>query len=175
MNYLGQLSHPHLVKLIGYCFEDEDRLLVYEFMPRGSLEYHLFMSEFFISHLFTLFNFWSVPNIRNINCCNRRLVFSTSFLGSPFESCSWRCQRACISSQCWNKSDIPRFQDLKCLAGFSMCPYTHDNVSWIEEIIKISYLKIPLLIWFRIIMQSLLIWGWQRTDQHVRKVMSPPG
>ncbi|KAL5169376.1 putative serine/threonine-protein kinase PBL9 [Glycine soja] len=43
VNYLGQLSHPHLVKLIGYCFEDEDRLLVYEFMPRGSLEYHLFM------------------------------------------------------------------------------------------------------------------------------------
>ncbi|KAG5118539.1 hypothetical protein JHK82_032959 [Glycine max] len=43
VNYLGQLSHPHLVKLIGYCFEDKDRLLVYEFMPRGSLENHLFM------------------------------------------------------------------------------------------------------------------------------------
>ncbi|KAL2328753.1 hypothetical protein Fmac_022180 [Flemingia macrophylla] len=43
VNYLGQLSHPHLVKLIGYCFEDKNRLLVYEFMPRGSLENHLFM------------------------------------------------------------------------------------------------------------------------------------
>ncbi|KAI4322140.1 hypothetical protein L6164_021860 [Bauhinia variegata] len=42
VNYLGLLSHPHLVKLIGYCFEDEHRLLVYEFMPRGSLENHLF-------------------------------------------------------------------------------------------------------------------------------------
>lgn len=42
VNYLGQLSHPHLVKLIGYCLEDEQRLLVYEFMPRGSLENHLF-------------------------------------------------------------------------------------------------------------------------------------
>ncbi|KAJ3682743.1 hypothetical protein LUZ60_012970 [Juncus effusus] len=42
VNYLGQLSHPNLVKLIGYCFEDEQRLLVYEFMPRGSLENHLF-------------------------------------------------------------------------------------------------------------------------------------
>ncbi|XVF00009.1 hypothetical protein REPUB_Repub03eG0249300 [Reevesia pubescens] len=39
---LGQLRHPHLVKLIGYCCEDEQRLLVYEFMPRGSLENHLF-------------------------------------------------------------------------------------------------------------------------------------
>ncbi|KAL8536621.1 hypothetical protein ACS0TY_011991 [Phlomoides rotata] len=40
--FLGQLRHPNLVKLIGYCCEDEDRLLVYEFMPRGSLENHLF-------------------------------------------------------------------------------------------------------------------------------------
>ncbi|CAL0321894.1 unnamed protein product [Lupinus luteus] len=42
VNFLGQFSHPHLVKLIGYCLEDEHRLLVYEFMPRGSLENHLF-------------------------------------------------------------------------------------------------------------------------------------
>ncbi|KAJ8621322.1 hypothetical protein MRB53_029851 [Persea americana] len=40
--FLGQLRHPHLVKLIGYCCEDEHRLLVYEFMTRGSLENHLF-------------------------------------------------------------------------------------------------------------------------------------
>ncbi|PIA41829.1 hypothetical protein AQUCO_02200332v1 [Aquilegia coerulea] len=40
--FLGQLRHAHLVKLIGYCCEDEERLLVYEFMPRGSLENHLF-------------------------------------------------------------------------------------------------------------------------------------
>ncbi|KAL5973321.1 hypothetical protein ACLOJK_029971 [Asimina triloba] len=42
VTYLGQLSHSNLVKLIGYCLEDEHRLLVYEFMPRGSLENHLF-------------------------------------------------------------------------------------------------------------------------------------
>ncbi|XP_022755768.1 probable serine/threonine-protein kinase PBL10 isoform X2 [Durio zibethinus] len=42
VNYLGQLYHPNLVKLIGYCLEDEHRLLVYEFMRRGSLENHLF-------------------------------------------------------------------------------------------------------------------------------------
>ncbi|KAI3772771.1 hypothetical protein L6452_03964 [Arctium lappa] len=40
--FLGQMRHPHLVKLIGYCFEDEHRLLVYEYMPRGSLENQLF-------------------------------------------------------------------------------------------------------------------------------------
>ncbi|KAL3585878.1 hypothetical protein D5086_012745 [Populus alba] len=42
VNFLGQLRHPHLVKLIGYCCEDDHRLLVYEFMFRGSLENHLF-------------------------------------------------------------------------------------------------------------------------------------
>ncbi|XP_031287061.1 probable serine/threonine-protein kinase PBL12 [Pistacia vera] len=40
--FLGQLRHPHLVKLIGYCWEDEHRLLVYEYMARGSLENQLF-------------------------------------------------------------------------------------------------------------------------------------
>ncbi|KAK8652472.1 hypothetical protein V6N13_126504 [Hibiscus sabdariffa] len=42
VNYLGDLLHTNLVKLIGYCIEDNQRLLVYEFMPRGSLENHLF-------------------------------------------------------------------------------------------------------------------------------------
>uniref|UniRef100_A0A0D6R2L3 non-specific serine/threonine protein kinase n=1 Tax=Araucaria cunninghamii TaxID=56994 RepID=A0A0D6R2L3_ARACU len=42
VNYLGQLSHPNLVKLIGYCTEDDHLLLVYEFMQKGSLENHLF-------------------------------------------------------------------------------------------------------------------------------------
>ncbi|GJN22453.1 hypothetical protein PR202_gb10014 [Eleusine coracana subsp. coracana] len=42
--YLGMLSHPHLVKLIGYCCQDEQRMLVYEYMARGSLEHHLFKS-----------------------------------------------------------------------------------------------------------------------------------
>ncbi|KAL4571818.1 hypothetical protein LXL04_018583 [Taraxacum kok-saghyz] len=40
--FLGQLRHSHLVKLIGYCYEDEHRLLVYEYMARGSLENQLF-------------------------------------------------------------------------------------------------------------------------------------
>ncbi|KAJ9168146.1 hypothetical protein P3X46_019705 [Hevea brasiliensis] len=40
--FLGQLRHPHLVKLIGYCCEEDQRLLVYEYMPRGSLENQLF-------------------------------------------------------------------------------------------------------------------------------------
>lgn len=40
--FLGQLSHPNLVKLIGYCCQDDHRVLIYEYMPRGSVENNLF-------------------------------------------------------------------------------------------------------------------------------------
>ncbi|KAL8470192.1 hypothetical protein ACS0TY_032889 [Phlomoides rotata] len=43
VNYLGQLRHPNLVKLIGYCCEGDHRLLVYEYLASGSLEKHLFL------------------------------------------------------------------------------------------------------------------------------------
>ncbi|KAL1818838.1 hypothetical protein DCAR_0415065 [Daucus carota subsp. sativus] len=42
VNFLGRLSHPNLVRLVGYCWEDKELLLVYEFMQKGSLENHLF-------------------------------------------------------------------------------------------------------------------------------------
>lgn len=46
VQFLGVVSHPNLVKLLGYCSEDGERgiqrLLVYEFMSNGSLEDHLF-------------------------------------------------------------------------------------------------------------------------------------
>ncbi|EOA30232.1 hypothetical protein CARUB_v10013354mg [Capsella rubella] len=38
---LGQLDHPNLVKLIGYCADGDQRLLVYEYISGGSLEEHL--------------------------------------------------------------------------------------------------------------------------------------
>ncbi|KAL8478799.1 hypothetical protein ACS0TY_030612 [Phlomoides rotata] len=38
---LSLLRHPNLVHLIGYCAEGDQRLLVYEFMPFGSLESRL--------------------------------------------------------------------------------------------------------------------------------------
>ncbi|XP_027908702.1 serine/threonine-protein kinase PCRK1 [Vigna unguiculata] len=45
VNLLGVVKHPNLVRLVGYCAEDDERgiqrLLVYEFMPNKSLEEHL--------------------------------------------------------------------------------------------------------------------------------------
>ncbi|KAM0952632.1 putative protein kinase RLK-Pelle-L-LEC family [Dioscorea sansibarensis] len=39
---LGRLRHRHLVHLQGWCKRNEDLLLVYEFMPNGSLDLYLF-------------------------------------------------------------------------------------------------------------------------------------
>ncbi|KAK6149304.1 hypothetical protein DH2020_016829 [Rehmannia glutinosa] len=38
---LSLLHHPNLVNLVGYCAEGEQRILVYEYMAKGSLEDHL--------------------------------------------------------------------------------------------------------------------------------------
>ncbi|KAK1312013.1 hypothetical protein QJS10_CPA07g00189 [Acorus calamus] len=42
IKYLGKLHHHNIVRLIGYCKEDQHRMLVYELMPNGSLDKHLF-------------------------------------------------------------------------------------------------------------------------------------
>ncbi|CAJ1941717.1 unnamed protein product [Sphenostylis stenocarpa] len=42
LTFLGRLSHPNLVKLLGFGRQDSELFLVYEFMPRGSMDNHLF-------------------------------------------------------------------------------------------------------------------------------------
>jgi hypothetical protein len=39
---IGRLRHRNLVLLLGWCRREADLLLVYEFMPNGSLDKHLF-------------------------------------------------------------------------------------------------------------------------------------
>ncbi|KAJ6777384.1 RECEPTOR LECTIN KINASE [Salix koriyanagi] len=39
---ISRLRHRNLVQLIGWCHERKELLLVYEFMPHGSLDSHLF-------------------------------------------------------------------------------------------------------------------------------------
>jgi serine/threonine protein kinase len=58
VNFLGRLSHPNLVRLLGYCVEDRELLLVYEFMPKGNLENHLFRSE----HMLLPLSFLEFPS-----------------------------------------------------------------------------------------------------------------
>ncbi|KAA8536369.1 hypothetical protein F0562_028847 [Nyssa sinensis] len=39
---ISRLRHRNLVQLMGWCHEGRELLLVYEFMPNGSLDFHLF-------------------------------------------------------------------------------------------------------------------------------------
>jgi serine/threonine-protein kinase PBS1 len=41
VSILGKLDHPNLVKLLGCCADHGQMLLVYEYMPLGSLFNHI--------------------------------------------------------------------------------------------------------------------------------------
>ncbi|KAL4561078.1 hypothetical protein LXL04_033240 [Taraxacum kok-saghyz] len=50
---LTKVRHRHLVALLGYCINGNERLLVYEYMPQGTLSQHLFE--------------WRVNNVNPLN------------------------------------------------------------------------------------------------------------
>jgi serine/threonine protein kinase len=41
VDIISRVHHRHLVSLVGYCISDEQRLLVYDFVPNNTLHYHL--------------------------------------------------------------------------------------------------------------------------------------
>lgn len=47
---ISRVHHRHLVSLVGYCIADGQRMLVYEFVPNKTMEFHLHGNNFFIAH-----------------------------------------------------------------------------------------------------------------------------
>jgi serine/threonine protein kinase len=45
LTIINRLRHKHLVRLLGWCNKNGKLLLVYEYMPNGSLDKHLFQAE----------------------------------------------------------------------------------------------------------------------------------
>ncbi|XP_028778074.1 probable receptor-like protein kinase At2g39360 [Neltuma alba] len=42
---LSQFRHRHLVSLIGYCHDQDERIIIYEYMENGTLKNHLYGSD----------------------------------------------------------------------------------------------------------------------------------
>lgn len=38
---ISRVHHRHLVPLVGYCISGAQRMLIYEFIPNNTLEFHL--------------------------------------------------------------------------------------------------------------------------------------
>ncbi|KAL7227630.1 hypothetical protein ACSBR1_022493 [Camellia fascicularis] len=48
---INRLRHRNLVQLLGWCHEERELLLMYEFVPNGSLDSHLFKDNTFLTWL----------------------------------------------------------------------------------------------------------------------------
>lgn len=62
---LSLLHHPNLVTLLGYCTDGDQRLLVYEYMPMGSLETHLFGTSLYL--VFYGINFFDSLSLTSVS------------------------------------------------------------------------------------------------------------
>ncbi|QHO00319.1 G-type lectin S-receptor-like serine/threonine-protein kinase At2g19130 isoform X3 [Arachis ipaensis] len=45
LNTVGLIQHKNLVRLLGFCLQGSQRFIIYDYMPNGSLESHLFQSD----------------------------------------------------------------------------------------------------------------------------------
>lgn len=85
VRYLSSIQHRNLVTLLGYCQENDQQILVYEYIPNGSVSIHLYGNPLFtktsVSSLPILYLFFtSILSQANFDCLGNCLIFSNSLI-----------------------------------------------------------------------------------------------
>ncbi|KAJ9160331.1 hypothetical protein P3X46_025742 [Hevea brasiliensis] len=58
LTFLSRLHHKHLIRLVGYCEEDNERILVYEYLKNGTL--HDLLHKNNVDKKSSVINFWKM-------------------------------------------------------------------------------------------------------------------
>lgn len=62
---ISRVHHKHLVSLVGYCITGAQRLLVYEFVPNNTLEFHLHGKSYWLHYIKRSFFYFPTNFVSN--------------------------------------------------------------------------------------------------------------